>query len=88
MELQFEYDPRKNSSNIKKHKVDFEDLFLLIWEDSSKALEERSITVGKSIKHRTLLVVHFIKSNYENEEIIRIISGKKSYRERKLFCEL
>ncbi|EQA38924.1 PF04365 domain protein [Leptospira inadai serovar Lyme str. 10] len=51
-------------------------------------MEERSITVGKSIKHRTLLVVHFIKSNYENEEIIRIISGKKSYRERKLFCEL
>ena len=77
--MEFEWDPKKASSNLRKHGVDFADatgvLFdefaLTIPDESSE--EERFVTVGADPLNRILVVVYTWRG-----KSIRIISARKA----------
>jgi uncharacterized DUF497 family protein len=79
----YEYDVRKNATNIKKHGIDFEeaatvfqDPLLRIVRDET-AEEERFRAIGQSTRQRLLLVVFCEKGiNKKGEEVIRLISAR------------
>ena len=81
MELTFKWDAEKAESNVRKHKVSFEeaktvfdDPFLLTFPDPDhSASEQRYLNIGTSVKERVLVVIHT-----ERETNIRIISCRKA----------
>lgn len=87
--MKFEWDPRKASSNLRKHGVSFDEAMTVFadWEsvtipdpDHSEA-EERFTIVGVSSRDRILVVCHA-----EREENVRIISARRAdARERKKY---
>jgi len=80
--MRFEWDEKKNQSNIKKHGVSFEEAQTVFFDPLTKVAEDRDhsqgedrfIAVGLSSFHRVLLVVHCFR---ENDSTIRIISARK-----------
>lgn len=80
--LKFEWNPKKNTSNIKKHKVSFEEAKTVFLDDSAAIAydpdnslnEERFIIIGFSLFARLILVC-FCERN--NGNTIRIISARK-----------
>lgn len=77
--MRFEWDRAKAGANRRKHKVTFDEAVSVFYDplsatfpdpDSSRS-EERLITVGRSLRHRLLVVVHT-----ERNETIRIISAR------------
>jgi len=62
----YEWDPKKASTNLKRHKIGFDeattvftDPFALTFDDPDHSLQEnRFITVGTSNKQRILFVAH------------------------------
>ncbi|WLE96588.1 MAG: BrnT family toxin [Candidatus Electrothrix communis] len=81
MSLQFEWDKKKAASNLKKHKVSFNeassvfsDPLALIFDDErhSQPDELREIIIGNSVKRRLLLVSYTERS----QDVIRIISSR------------
>ena len=75
------WDPIKAEANFKKHGVSFEEAATVIQsamtvtvEDDSSPDEERFVTIGISIKLRTIMVVHTYRADNE----IRIISARKA----------
>lgn len=83
--MHFEWNDKKNRSNIKKHHVSFEEarevfddsLHLAILDKRFGYFEERWITVGQT-KQRRLLVVANLFFDSSGEEIIRIISAREA----------
>ena len=80
-ELYFEWDERKRASNIKKHGIDFADVTDLFYDEETIVIidpehydEERYIALGMDTKSRVVVVVHV----YRDEDVIRIISARKS----------
>lgn len=81
--MRFRWDENKNVSNIKKHKISFEEAQTVFLDDNARLIpdpehsiaEERFILLGLSNKLRLLIVVHTYK---ERDEIIRIISARKA----------
>ncbi len=79
--MEFEWDPTKAESNLKKHGVSFseastvfDDLLADIYEDPDHADGEfRFVTIGMSSKAR-ILVVSFV----ERRERVRIISAREA----------
>ncbi|MBQ9043004.1 MAG: BrnT family toxin [Eggerthellaceae bacterium] len=74
----FEFDERKNESNIKKHKVSFEEV-QAIWEDpdlmvlsARKRGEKRQMAIGRAY------AVLFSVVHTKRGEAIRIISARRS----------
>lgn len=74
----FEFDERKNESNIEKHKVSFEEV-QAIWEDpdllvvpARKKGEKRQLAIGKAY------AVVFSVVHTKRGEAIRIISARCS----------
>jgi len=89
--MQFEWDPKKAASNLRRHKVTFdeaatslEDELSLTGDDPDHSLEEvRLITFGVSSAGCLLVVSHT-----ERSERIRIISARLATRaERNLYEE-
>ncbi|HEY6906970.1 MAG TPA: BrnT family toxin [Ignavibacteriaceae bacterium] len=82
-DIQFQWDQNKNIENIKNHKVSFEEAKTVFFDENARLItdpehsinEERFIILGISYKLRILVVAHTYK---ENDEIIRIISARKS----------
>lgn len=96
MELIFEWDANKARSNIRKHKVSFEeaktifnDPFLVTFSDEFHTVsEDRYISIGYSMRDRILLAVHTEHQETEEILIIRIISCRKATTsERKVYEE-
>ena len=81
MQLLFEWDENKALDNLRKHKVSFEeaktvfnDPFLWTFPDLGHSdAEERCVSIGRSSKRRTLVVIHT-----EREGRIRLISSRKA----------
>jgi uncharacterized DUF497 family protein len=79
----FEWDPRKDAENRRKHGVSFEeastvfaDEYALFLDDPDhSAAEHRFILLGLSAAFRVVLVVHTYR---EPDDIIRIISARKA----------
>ena len=94
--MKFEWDRKKETINIKKHGVTFEqasyvfaDPFALNrYNEEHSEDEERWILLGKSLNQTILLVAHTFRDN-DGKEFVRIISARKatkkeekSYQER------
>lgn len=86
MRLIFEWDRRKAASNVRKHKVSFEEaktifrdekLFTFPDEENSD-IEERLISIGISDALRILLVVHTENERRGDELVVRLISARKA----------
>jgi uncharacterized DUF497 family protein len=83
--LSFEWDPRKNASNRRKHGISFEEaqtIFvdenaLLIDDPDHSTDEDRFILLGLSARLHILVVCHCYR---EQDDVIRIISARKATR--------
>jgi uncharacterized DUF497 family protein len=88
--MKFEWDPKKASSNLKKHKVSFEEAATALRDPmSATALdpdhsvsEERFVTFGVSERGRVLVVAHSDK-----DDTIRIISAREASKGEKRIYE-
>jgi len=85
--VKFEWDDRKNASNIKKHGVSFDDAescfeddFAEVFPDHSHSdNEERYLILGMSFTLKTLVVIFTERSSSTREGICnRIISARKA----------
>ncbi|MEJ2446259.1 MAG: BrnT family toxin [Exilibacterium sp.] len=88
--LYFEWDPRKNASNQKKHGISFDEAKSVFTDEYARLIadpdhseeEDRFILLGTSIQSRLLVVCHCIRDH----DVIRIISARKAdKRERKVY---
>ncbi len=88
MNYHFEWDPVKAKSNLKKHRVSFEEatevfldsLHLSIPDEKYHKQEERWITLGKTKKQKYCLVVHTFMISHNDQSTIRIISARPATR--------
>ena len=86
-EIRFEWDPRKASSNEKKHGVSFEEARSVFFDEQALLLEdtqprreeERFVLLGLSATLRVLVVVHALRG----EDVIRIISARRARRDER-----
>ena len=82
-QLIFDWDKRKEKTNIKNHGVSFEEArttfydehALLFHDPDHSGDEDRFILLGVSYKLNTLIVCHCYR---EEETVIRIISARKA----------
>ena len=83
MDVEFEWDKKKQTINIQKHGIDFEEAktvfydedALLIADSIHSDIEERFIILGISKNINLLTVCHCYR---ESEEVIRIINARKA----------
>lgn len=81
--LDFEWDARKATANLRKHGVSFDEARTVfddeeaLWrpDDGRSVGEERFILLGLSAKLRVLVVVHCER---EGGDLIRLISARKA----------
>ncbi|SHH68586.1 hypothetical protein SAMN05720766_11921 [Fibrobacter sp. UWH9] len=87
MEIDFEWDEKKNEINRKKHGVSFEEAKSCFEDDHARVFfdvehskdEDRSILIGLSSELRTLIVVYTERVNGDDDLIVnRIISARKA----------
>jgi uncharacterized protein len=85
--MQVEFNPEKNAVNLKKHGVSLDeaaegllDPSALVREDGTAEGEARFVLVGMSLDGRLLTVCYTLR---EEEETIRLISGRKATRREK-----
>ena len=84
-DMKFEWDINKNTLNIKKHGISFEEaiqvfsdpLHLAVLDERYNYFEERWITLGK-IKDEKIVVVAHMYFDHNNDEVIRLISARKA----------
>jgi uncharacterized protein len=84
-ELRFEWDPKKNRENRRRHKISFEEAEtafadehgLLMADPEHSEDEGRFILLGLSATLRLLVVCHTYR---EQDELIRLISARKADR--------
>ena len=88
--MEFEWDPRKARSNIRKHGVSFDeaasafsDVFSFTYDDESHSqTEQRYATLGMSNQGRVLVIAHTMRA-----ERVRIISARKASQREKRWYE-
>jgi len=80
--LKFEWDESKNTLNIQKHNVSFEEAMtvfkdskaVLRYDENHSEIEDRFNIIGMSQLTKLLIVCHCYR---ESDTIIRIISARK-----------
>lgn len=89
--MEFQWDPRKDAANQRKHGVGFReaatvfgDPLAMTFEDPDHSIsEERFLTIGAAVSGRLLVVAHT-----ERGERVRIISAREvTPRERRFYEE-
>jgi hypothetical protein len=88
--IRFEWDPRKDSANQRKHGVSFEEAqsvffdenAIQYYDDDHSEHEERFIMLGVSLQLRLLVVCHC--ERYSGN-VIRIISARKATKSERKF---
>ncbi len=83
--MQFEWDPVKAATNLKKHQVSFEeaqtvfydDFAVQFFDDAHSSEEDRFIMLGLSSQARLLIVCHCERAG---GDVVRIISARKATR--------
>jgi len=86
MSLEFEWDDEKARSNVKKHRVSFEEaetaftdpMALTMFDDEHSVDEDRFVLIGESERRRLLVV-----SYTERGDRFRIISARVANRHEK-----
>lgn len=82
-ELHFEWDKRKEKTNLKKHGVAFSEAQTAFYDENAIQFfdpdhaedEDRFILLGMSLRPRILVVCHCFR---EEETVVRIISARKA----------
>ena len=82
----FDWDENKNISNIRKHKISFNEAKTVFYDDDAILFddpehsigEERFLIIGKSFENNVLIVSHCYRIKNKEEETIRIISARKA----------
>ncbi|MBF0235624.1 MAG: BrnT family toxin [Desulfamplus sp.] len=96
MNLIFEWNENKESLNLRKHKVSFEEaktvfndpMLVTFLDEHHSDYEERLISIGMSSNSRILLVVHTEQESDGDTILIRIISCRKvTKHERRTYQE-
>ena len=90
MDVRVEWDEEKARSNIAKHTITFTeaatiflDPFLMTFPDDFHSdIEERFVSIGRSERHRILLVVHTDRGT-----ALRIISARKATAKERITYE-
>ncbi|MDP1696809.1 MAG: BrnT family toxin [Xanthomonadaceae bacterium] len=88
--MKFEWNPSKAASNLKKHKVSFEeaksvfyDEFAIQFFDDEHSFEEdRFLMLGRSSGERLLIICH---CECDHGAVIRIISARKATKRESAF---
>ena len=89
--IKFEWDPRKDNANQRKHGISFEEAQSVFFDENAVQFydehhseqEDRFIMLGLSIRSRILVVCHCER---ESGDVIRIISARKATKsERKYY---
>ncbi len=78
--MEFEWDPRKAKTNLRKHGVSFteagtifgDELAITVPDPDHSEAEDRYITIGWSVRRRLLIVSHT-----DRGDKIRIISARE-----------
>lgn len=81
--LSFEWDKRKEATNVKKHGVSFEEARTVFYDEGAIQFydpdhsdqEDRFVLLGLSLKPQILVVCHCFR---ESETVVRIISARKA----------
>lgn len=81
--IQFEWDPKKNEINIKKHGISFEtarevfyDDYAILFDDPDHSYdEERFLIIGSAKSKQICIVSHCYR---DNDNRIRIISARRA----------
>lgn len=84
--LKFDWDPRKDALNRKKHGISFEEAKSVFFDENANLIndpdhsedEERFVLLGLSSSLRLLLVCHCYR---DQGNVIRIISARKATRD-------
>ena len=87
-DLKFTWDKAKNTRNLKKHGVSFEEAKTVFYDDQARLIpdpdhsedEDRYILLGVCSQLRVLVVCHCYR---EKGETIRIISARKANKSEK-----
>jgi len=90
MKPDFDWDPQKAESNVRKHCVTFTEagsvfddpMFITLLDEEHSMDEERFITIGLSDKNRLVMIAHT-----ERENRIRIISARKATNHEEKFYQ-
>lgn len=88
--IRFEWDRTKETTNIKKHGVSFDEaqsvfydeFAVQFFDEEHSSEEERFLMLGTSVDARALLVCHCER---EAGSVIRIISARKATRREQAF---
>ena len=83
IELEFEWDKRKEAGNVKKHGVSFEEARTVFYDENAIQFydpdhsdeEDRFVLLGLSLKPQVLVVCHCFR---ESETVVRLISARKA----------
>jgi uncharacterized protein len=85
MNTRFDWDVAKARSNLRKHGISFEsailafeDPYAIIELDRIEGGEYRWQTIGMAFGVSLLLVAHTIEGENEDDEVIRIISARRT----------
>ena len=87
--LEFEWDRKKETANVKKHGVSFKEAQTAFYDEGAIQFydpdhsdeEDRFILLGLSLKPRVLVVCHCFR---ESETVVRIISARKADKDEEL----
>lgn len=87
-ELRFDWDPKRDAANQRKHGVSFDEAITVFSDERALLLddpdhsedEERFVLLGLSANLRTLVVCHCYR---EAESVIRLISARKANRKER-----
>jgi uncharacterized protein len=85
-ELAFDWDRKKDTANVKKHGVSFEEARTVFYDENAIQFfdpdhsddEDRFILLGLSLKPRVLVVCHCFR---KSETVVRLISARKADQE-------
>jgi len=88
--LRFEWDTAKADSNLKKHKISFEEAKTVFWDEHARLIpdpdhsekEERFIIMGLSANLKLLTVCHCYRYS---GQVIRLISARKATKRETFF---
>jgi len=84
--MRFTWDEAKDASNRAKHGVSFAEAQTVFYDDDAILYddadhaddEERFLLVGVSVALRVLVVVHCVREERKDDEVIRIISARRA----------
>jgi uncharacterized DUF497 family protein len=94
-EYQFEWDWQKAASNLRKHKVSFEQaatvfkdtLALSVYDETHSLTEERWFTLGMDSLGRLLAISHTFQEITLNISRVRIISARLATKQEQIYYE-